>query len=245
MLPSLMLSTQTKGLEDANKRKRSEASDANIPRERDVVWLGVEMVPYHEMRVFRDRNFNISGDVNYTDDRIPLLIVPNYFVIASAESEGIHAHKVYREQRRGHQTKTLRDRRPTSPELKHPIWTNVSPFASHNITTAVGSPVVVAVFYTASMPQLRVLTPETANVSEVWRNNDENAQRTYEEMQGFYHEHFLVATENQRYVLIELYSNGVQVALGVTLYTISGDHDADINEATEKANKAMNACPWL
>ena len=51
--------------------------------------------------------------------------------------------------------------------LMHPIWTNVSPLASHNISTAVGSPVVVAVLYTVSMPKPRVPYPPTANLNEM------------------------------------------------------------------------------
>ena len=220
------------------------------------------MVPFDELRELRDikeyknentviTNQEMMGK-NWTTTPVPILIVPEYFVIASAESRGYDHRKVYKESRKGREadaSQTVRPR-PTSPLPGWPIWTDVRAFATHNIPTQTASSVFVAMLYTASMPEPKPTRggPYPNDSLQALEN------QVYEDIQGFYTDYFLIPQDGERYVLIEIYKDGVQVALGVTIYRTADVEDADVEGADDDTDEkraaaaaevALNKCPWL
>jgi hypothetical protein len=111
--------------------------------------------------------------------------------------------------------------------------------------------VIVAHLYKAFMPMEGYRTlPDNIDFEEHVRRRDRQGQKLYFALQRFYTEYFVVPMNNEYFVMIELYRNGIFVALGATKCRIPHSEGSPFNtnvttNPLEAAELLLKACPWI
>lgn len=221
------------------KRVRTEetaaVADASLYK-----WFGVEFVPYSPNQEIYD--------VYREEFRIPILSIPDYYVVAYASSSGIDFRSIFKFNR---EAVHIRNYSPTSPSYLSEVWSNAKPLAHSVNVKGDNNNVIVAHLYKAFMPMEKYRKlPDEIDFREDVRRQDGQGQKLYYAMQSFYTEYFVVPRKNEYFILIELYRNGIFVALGATKCRIpeSEGSSFDTNVTTnplEAAELLLQACPWI
>ena len=227
------------------KRPRQAATDPQFYK-----WLGVEYVPFAKINNEYDR------DVFVDDFKVPILSIPEFFVIAHAASNGDQYQSIFKSLDRdvGVGVDSLRRYEPTSPGWNSDVWLCdskplVPPFNIHGQSNNV----LVAHTYTANLPLPRTPYPAGGEsvVGTEYKRIESDKQRQYLEMQRFYEEYFVTPLMGEKFILVELYKNGIFAALGVTKFKVNPDEgmSSEITgvetDPVLAAQKLLDVCPWL
>jgi hypothetical protein len=235
MLPSLSNLSLTAG-----KRARTDES----PSEADpslFKWFGVEYVPYS----VEHNRFN-------NDVTVPILCIPEFYVIAHASSGGDNWKSVFKAEDRvaGIGKYYNNPYTPTSPGWNTEVWTDAQAIGpTVNVPTS-GNDVIVAQLYTAKLPLERVVQQYAPGAPATILQLEENFQESYVHMQRFYTDYFVLPKTGERFILAEVYSNGHFVALGVTKYRVASEEGSSFSDElptdpVAAAHTLLETCPWL
>lgn len=205
-------------------------------------WFGVEFVP-----------FPAPPNVFTDDFRVPILIIPDFYVIAHVSSNGDNYKSIFksidREAGVGKSYEGVFS--PRTPGWQTDVWTNAQSLASPvNIGGGDSSDVTVALMYTANLPMTRPPYPHGGedDFNSSMNRREKLAQDDHHKMQQFYEQFFVFPRTGEKFVLIELYRNGIYIAMGACKYKVQPDGTSDGNVETDPlvaAEKLMDACPWV
>lgn len=227
----------------SEKRARTDKAPSSVDPSL-FKWFGVEYVP-----------FSIEHNRFNNDITVPILCIPEFYVIAHASSDGDKWRSVFKAEDRvaGVGMYDNNPYTPASPGWDTEVWTDAQPIGPPvNVTTS-GNGVIVAQLYTAKLPLARVArkyNPEEDIERFDLQRYEEHLQESYTQMQRFYTDYFVLPKTGERFVLAEVYYNGKFVALGVTKYRVASDGGSSFSDElptdpVAAAHTLLESCPWL
>jgi hypothetical protein len=230
------------------KRPRSADEPEAATQPAFYKWLGVEYVP-----------FAIEGEARgnmFVDDlKVPILSIPEFYVIAHAASNGDQYQSIFksRDREAGVGVDSLIKYVTSSPGWVTDVWVNATPLAPPINIRGEANNVLVAHLYTANLPLPRTPIPSDLKdtFDEKFKRIDSEKQDQYVKMQRFYEEYFVMPRVGEKFVLVELYKNGTFVAVGASKYKVNPDEglSSEITgvetDPVAAAQKLLDVCPWL
>ena len=154
-----------------NPTKRARTEETDEPPSSNYKWLGVEYIPY-----------SITHNSFIADFTVPVLIIPEFYVIAHAASNGDDWRSSFKSIDREAGVGKYRNYNfsPTTPSLLTDVWTNATPLGPPVNVQGTSNNVLVAHLYTANLPLPRKPFPggggDDAPQNSDFRRVDEDAQ---------------------------------------------------------------------
>jgi len=227
---------------NALSEKRARTDDVQSSADPSLFkWFGVEYVPYS----IRHNKFD-------NDITVPILCIPEFYVIAHASSGGDNWKSVFKAEDRvaGIGKYNNHTYSPTSPGWDTEVWTDAQPIGPPVNVATKGNDVIVAQLYTAKLPLGRVAGQYGSGAPGHIQRLDDHFQESYVQMQRFYTDYFVLPKTGERFILAEVYADGKFVALGVTKYRVASDDGSSFSDGlptdpVAAAHTLLESCPWL